>query len=172
MKVLSVNIESFHEQFKTNHKDISLEFPSIPNQDKWFHNGVWNELGFLKWKVNKVENIIIKNFLLAILSKIVIKVSNQDSETRYVSKPKPIDTGLVFKLFSNEIESVLPKIKNWILLRFREANFITADLRRDSKQDDNSIDLIITSPPYPNATDYHLYHRFKIFWLGLSRGIR
>lgn len=29
-----------------------------------------------------------------------------------------------------------------------------------------SVGLIVTSPPYPNATDYHLYHRFRIFWLG------
>ena len=30
----------------------------------------------------------------------------------------------------------------------------------------DSIDLIITSPPYGNATDYHLYHRFRLMWLG------
>jgi DNA modification methylase len=24
----------------------------------------------------------------------------------------------------------------------------------------------VTSPPYPNAYDYHLYHRFRLFWLG------
>ena len=28
--------------------------------------------------------------------------------------------------------------------------------------------MIITSPPYPNATDYHLYHRFRLFWLGFD----
>ena len=25
--------------------------------------------------------------------------------------------------------------------------------------------MVVTSPPYPNAFDYHLYHRFRIFWL-------
>ena len=28
-----------------------------------------------------------------------------------------------------------------------------------------TVDLVVTSPPYPNAFDYHLYHRFRIFWL-------
>jgi hypothetical protein len=26
--------------------------------------------------------------------------------------------------------------------------------------------LVITSPPYPNAYDYHLYQRFRLYWLG------
>ena len=29
-----------------------------------------------------------------------------------------------------------------------------------------SVDLVVTSPPYGNANDYHLYHRFRLFWLG------
>jgi len=32
----------------------------------------------------------------------------------------------------------------------------------------NSIDFIVTSPPYPNAFDYCLYHRFRQFWLGFN----
>ncbi|MGH7194083.1 MAG: DNA methyltransferase, partial [Candidatus Saccharimonadales bacterium] len=30
--------------------------------------------------------------------------------------------------------------------------------------------IIVTSPPYPNAYDYHLYHRFRLFWLGADPG--
>ena len=27
-------------------------------------------------------------------------------------------------------------------------------------------DLVVTSPPYPNAYSYHLYHRTRLIWLG------
>lgn len=27
-------------------------------------------------------------------------------------------------------------------------------------------DLVVTSPPYPNAYSYHLYHRMRLLWLG------
>jgi len=27
-------------------------------------------------------------------------------------------------------------------------------------------DLVVTSPPYPNAYSYHLYHRTRLLWLG------
>lgn len=167
MQLLSKSRVSFSEQFKTNETEILHESPIIPNQDKWFDNEVWKELGFIKWQINRLENATVKNFLLAILSKILIRVSYQDSETRYVSAPIKIETGFVLKLFSHEIKIILPKIKSLgTLLRFREATFITTDLRNESHQKDNSIDLIVTSPPYPNATDYHLYHRFRIFWMG------
>ena len=169
IKVLASSQDSFEELFELHKDEIDEVSPNVPNKEKWFQELVWKELGYLKWKVNNIDNEKIKIFLLSILSKIVIKVSNQDSETRYVSKPKSIEYGHVFKLFSTETNSSLPKIRKLgTLLKFREAHFITTDLRLESKQQNNSIDLIVTSPPYPNATDYHLYHRFRIFWLGFD----
>ena len=31
---------------------------------------------------------------------------------------------------------------------------------------DNSVDLIVTSPPYANALDYMRAHKFSLAWLG------
>ncbi len=31
--------------------------------------------------------------------------------------------------------------------------------------DDETIDLIVTSPPYLNAYDYHKYHRHRLHWI-------
>ena len=46
--------------------------------------------------------------------------------------------------------------------------FLTADLRQGNVVKPGSVDLIVTSPPYANANDYHLYHRFRLFWLGFD----
>lgn len=32
----------------------------------------------------------------------------------------------------------------------------------------NSVDLIVTSPPYANAIDYMRAHKFSMYWLGLD----
>ena len=32
--------------------------------------------------------------------------------------------------------------------------------------DTDPFDLVVTSPPYPNAYSYHLYHRTRLVWLG------
>jgi len=34
--------------------------------------------------------------------------------------------------------------------------------------DDNVVDLIVTSPPYVNALDYHRIHMYSMFWLDLD----
>lgn len=41
-----------------------------------------------------------------------------------------------------------------------------ADVRQSIKIPDQSVDLIITSPPYPNMTDYSMSQRLSYYWLG------
>ena len=77
-------------------------------------------------------------------------------------------SGEVIYLFVSNLAHALKKAKEIApLLRFREAQFVTADLRENvvgegTAISPNSIDLVVTSPPYPNSTDYHLYHRFRL----------
>ena len=33
----------------------------------------------------------------------------------------------------------------------------------------DKIDLMVCSPPYPNAYSYHLYHRTRLLWLGMDQ---
>src|SRR5207247_8794998 len=30
------------------------------------------------------------------------------------------------------------------------------------------IGLVVTSPPYPNAYEYWLYHKYRMYWLGMD----
>lgn len=56
------------------------------------------------------------------------------------------------------------------MIGYRSCDFITTNVMQPIVGDEkliekDAIDLVVTSPPYPNAFDYHLYHRFRIFWL-------
>jgi site-specific DNA-methyltransferase (cytosine-N4-specific) len=42
----------------------------------------------------------------------------------------------------------------------------TADSRKLGFVKSNSVKLIVTSPPYLNAYDYHKYHRHRLHWTG------
>lgn len=159
-QIVENSLQIYADQFK------SL-IPDIPNMSKWFDPNVIEELAYLKWLITTQECEHVNIFMQAIFSKIVLKVSHQDSETRYVSKPKKVPVGTVLKLYLTKLSNGLTRSRN--LSRYvshHAAEFVTADLRRNSVVEPNSIDAIITSPPYPNATDYHLYHRFRLFWLG------
>jgi DNA modification methylase len=145
--------------------------PAIPNIDAWFHSIAIEELGYLRWRVQEMETEPVKNLCLAAFSRSVLRASYQDSETRYVAKRREVCRGEPLRAFAMHLSAIFKKARSLSsLLHFRKAEFRTVDLRhREAVQNivqRNSIDLIVTSPPYANATDYHLYHRFRLFWLG------
>lgn len=148
--------------------------PDIPNHDKWFTEEATAELAYLRFRI---ENLVLdeaRSISLACFSKEVLSASNQDSETRYTAVEKHIGVGDVISRFARALASSIDKLSRQAEhLQFREARFETADCRHPivgthegAKITPDSVDLVVTSPPYPNATDYHLYHRFRIFWLG------
>ncbi|NTR69942.1 DNA adenine methylase, partial [Enterococcus faecium] len=111
-----------------------------------------------------------KDIAFASFSKIITSVSNQESETKYRSIEKNIPNGKTIQVFHTALKQNLEKIHSLSeALNYGKATFYTGNVMSDSIKDiinDDSIDLIVTSPPYPNAFDYHLYHRFRIFWMG------
>lgn len=144
--------------------------PDIPNINKWFHDNAITELSMIH---NSILNLSDKCKIVTkiALSRTVAKISNQESETRYSSKPKDIKKTETIRCFISDLNTVLSKIiACGNILHGRNACFKTFDLRQPINESspikENQIDLIVTSPPYANATDYHLYHRFRMFWLG------
>lgn len=143
--------------------------PDIPNFEKWFCDAAGGELAFLRHLISKVTDGAAKDAALVAFSRIVTRVSNQDSETRYVSVAKEIPPGFTLRAFLESLRSVIKKMESARRSMLgASAEFIEGDARSDIARSvaPASVDLIVTSPPYPNATDYHLYHRFRLFWLG------
>jgi DNA modification methylase len=165
--IMLLDSKQINERLKREEGKISKLIPPIPNIDKWFHKNAINELAYIRCCIESISNEKVKMIAKTALSKIILKSSYQDGETRYASKPGNVTSGDVIGYFTNELENIRKKvIKNSNILFFRNAEFNTSDIRKESKPATNSIDLVVTSPPYPNSTDYHLYHRFRLFWLG------
>ena len=143
--------------------------PEIPNIEKWFPVTSRAELAFIRSRIAIMESEKARDVASLALSRIVLAVSFQDSETRYSSKVRDIPQGETLKRFLLAIDDILRSVsRTQPMLRYGVCNFVTADtLQLDKglcKKD--SVDLIVTSPPYGNANDYHLYHRFRLLWLG------
>lgn len=163
---------NFKNYIQKKRYKITQNIPEVPNLEKWFSNIAISELAFIKHLISeKLSSEASINIAKASLSKIIIKASNQESETRYCSIKKNLDFGDVIRLFINDLKANIIKIKALSkVLGYKKAYFHTINVMDDIVGNDklikeNDIDLIITSPPYPNAFDYHLYHRFRIFWL-------
>ncbi len=151
--------------------DLRHYVPDIPNLDKWFEPCVVEELALLRHLIDRATEGLARNAALLALSRIIVRVSNQDSETRYVSVSKAVRPTLTLAAFLESLGTVTRRLEAAALdLQSADGRFLTGDARTDLRRivGDHTVDLIVTSPPYPNATDYHLYHRFRLFWLGFD----
>ena len=143
--------------------------PQIPNIDKWFPLTSRGELALIKSCIARMESDKARDIAMLALSRIILAASFQDSETRYASKPRIISSGSTLKRFILVLAEIVDNIsKTQAAIRYGVCKFITFDSRNieGAGVAPESVDLIVTSPPYGNANDYHLYHRFRLLWLG------
>lgn len=148
------------------------QIPVIPNIDHWFEATVKTELGMLTARITQLEDKDLRDFCFVALSAILVGVSNQDSETRYARRTKGVKTGETISRFRRKLLDMQVRMSKYVKLRdFStpiEALTLCGDTRKLQGIEPGSVHLVVTSPPYPNAFDYHLYHRFRMFWLGFD----
>ena len=149
--------------------DYESYIPAIPNMDKWFPPTSRGELALIKSRIAEMETAKGQMIAHLALSRVILSASFQDSETRYTSRPREILPTQTLSRYLFVLEEVLRNVlRTQPELRYGVSEFLTADTTdlAQSLGEPNSIDLIVTSPPYGNANDYHLYHRFRLLWLG------
>lgn len=147
----------------------NIKLPDFPNREHWFQENVSYELAFLKNEIDKVNNSNVKSLLYCAFSKIIVKVSNQDSEVRYSAKNKNHPNGIVYSSF---VDTVLNYIQNISSIEYKitaKAEIHNGDsVQILRKYINDYFDFVITSPPYINTFDYYLYHKQRMFWLGFD----
>ena len=143
------------------------EVPQIPNLDHWFNSQVQNALAALSDALGMLLPAHRDALRLA-LSSIIVRVSNQESDTRYAAVEKNVTTEDVFTKFlraARNIRKVLHE-RDYSLV---PATVFEADtLALNPMRIDNQIGMVITSPPYPNAYEYWLYHKYRMYWLNFD----
>ena len=146
-------------------QDLSVTIPMIPNLDHWFDVSVQRELAALLAAIEK-EPAASHDALRLALSSIIVRVSRQESDTRYAAIEKNndgIDVSSLFRRTAFRLDDVLSK-RGYPLAAARV--FDSDILTFDPSRIDTPVGMIITSPPYPNAYEYWLYHKYRMYWLG------
>lgn len=145
--------------------------PSAKNLKHWFQENMILELSWLKEYILLNSEGNLRDFLLCIFSSIIVTVSNQESNTRYAAISKDLRDGCAVTAFVKKLSAMYPRIKTVSECQNVIRNqpcIICEDTGRvgAGQIPDNSIDIIITSPPYANTYDYYLYHKWRMIWLG------
>ena len=141
--------------------------PAIPNLDHWFAPAIQAELARLTESIDGAP-IETRDCLRLALSSIIVRVSNQESDTRYAAVAKgttPEEVPTLFLRAVQRIESALTARR----YQLTPADVIQGDtLKIGPEQIGRPIGLVVTSPPYPNAYEYWLYHKYRMWWLGFD----
>lgn len=147
----------------------TITIPDFPNRKHWFQENVAYELAVLRRIIDEIKNEKTRMLLYCAFSKIIVKVSNQDSEVRYTAKIKNHPDGIVFSLFSETVLNYLKILSSTDYKVTSDAEVYNGDSLEILKSfPDDTFDFIITSPPYINTFDYYLYHKLRMFWLGYN----
>ena len=145
---------------------------SRPSEDAisfWFEPFIVEELAeILSWCSN-LPSDNARQLAFTAFSSIVVAVSKQDSDTRYVRRNKNLEPGAAFLRFARVLASSLQAVSE--LGDVIESRFHCNVLHEDilSKPKIQAVDLVVCSPPYPNAYSYHLYHMTRMLWLGMDQ---
>jgi len=148
----------------------SVIIPIIPRLDHWFKADIQKALASIVSQIQS-ESIFADALKLA-LSSIIVRVSNQESDTRYAAIEKDVCAGDVFLLFDRAVKNVANAVyalRSNLFYPLGNAKVINKDTLRLTTEDlPSNIGLVITSPPYPNAYEYWLYHKYRMYWLGMD----
>ncbi len=147
---------------------------------KWnYSKEVYSILLIIKNTIDKIEDKKYRELLTISLASIVLPVSNLYRNGKCLSykknwEEKSLTRQEVLDMFlSNIKEKILPDVLK--LNRYDDtelfsnrSNCFFGDVRikLDDKVDDNSIDLVITSPPYLNSRDYTDIYMLELWVLG------
>lgn len=148
-------------------RETPARVPDIPRLDHWFKPPVQDVLARLVTQVEGVDDPALREALQVSLSRIIVRVSNQESDTRYAAVDKGVTAEAVYSAFLSAAEAVDAAIPRSATA---PAQVITANILEvsDDTIQPGSVGLVVTSPPYPNAYEYWLYHKYRMYWLGMD----
>ena len=170
----------------------NVVIPEVVNREYWFHESIISQLAKIRGAIAKESNPVLKEFLLVCFSNCVKKVSYADPRIsvpvrlnpgRY-KKGSPININIINRL--SQLESIdvfnrfavivkenigrfglLQGINNRAEIISNDARCLATD-EYGYKLENNSIQLIITSPPYAGAQKYVRASSLNLGWTGLA----
>jgi site-specific DNA-methyltransferase (cytosine-N4-specific) len=102
------------------------------------------------------------------VSSTVVRISRQESDTRYAA----IETAGDQARAAREIGQAVVRVCDWLSANgvpsAPQTQIHCRDARDLTNLDDDSFAASVFSPPYPNAYEYWLYHKYRMYWLGFD----
>src|SRR5690606_24866698 len=131
------------------------------------------ELDSLAHGISLVPGNEVKRMLRLVISSILTKVSHSEGDTTRRKSPRRLPSGFAIKVFAEKTKELAERLNAYrarLPQKAPRAYVTMADARELESVESDSIDLIVTSPPYPGVYNYLDHHMHRIEWLGLHPG--
>lgn len=129
------------------------------------------ELDGIRQGISLEQEGFAREALKLVLSSILVKVSRRPGDTTERLAPRRLATGFAIKLFANKAAELAERLDAFAELLPKnapECDLYVDDARKLSKVAASSVDLVVSSPPYPGVYDYAHHHAARLRWLGLE----
>ena len=147
---------------------VSLS-PAALDERPWYPPHVLLELQGLWDRIHRVEDGELQEMLRIVFSSLLVKISYQASETDPSRVERRIGRGTASRLFQEKARLLVAGLRALAKAAPAElppARLHLGDARRLADIPDASVDLIVTSPPYPGVYDYVAHQARRFPWLG------
>lgn len=135
------------------------------------------ELDGLRVGIETYRDHPLIDVLALLLSSILAKLSRRDGDTSAGTRAMRIAAGYPARLYKSKAKELATFLETTEALYAGapEASLHLSDARDLRGVKPGSVDLVVTSPPYPGVYDYVEHHRTRMRWLeldprGLDRG--
>jgi len=156
-------------------KNFDYRIPKITNIDKWFKKEVQFELAIILNHLYKIKDESLRKFLLLAFSSIIRKVSNAKNAQQHVCIARDKKISNAYLLFEEKVKLMSNQMKEYVLklgdlTKYKAPKLYSYDIRKmDEIIKPESVDIIITSPPYGTGSRYTEVNRLNFEWLELEK---
>lgn len=140
--------------------------------DYWFKPETQKELSALTLSVQEEPDLHLRSLFEVLISSIIVTKSGGVSMARDLahSRPHRVDNKTprnAIKMFEAQLRQAVQAFQEIRDISRGHSTVLAGDCRHLSLAGE-TVDLIVTSPPYANALDYMRAHKFSLVWLGAA----
>lgn len=141
-----------------------------PDDVRLFEPHVLMELDSLKAAISRVSDVWVRRDLLLVLSSLLVKLSRRAGDTSTRTTEQRTAPGFATRLFTAKAEDLARRLAalSRMVPPGRHGTVEEDDATQLRTLPDESVDAVVTSPPYAGTYDYHSHHELRFRWLGLD----
>ncbi|MDF1540709.1 MAG: DNA methyltransferase [Candidatus Thorarchaeota archaeon] len=155
----------------------SLEIPKMHNVDLWYKKYVQHDLAIIKKAISSIIEDSVRDFFRLCLAHTARETSNLKKREFKVVRMKEEEQKTfkpdVYQVFGDNIRRCIPlmqSFQNALPENYIKSKVIYSD-NRTAPINNNSIDLVVTSPPYGDhgtTVAYGQFSRYPAHWISLD----